>query len=293
MGELPSYDGTHLAYHENGVGAPLICLPGGPARASRYLGDLGGLSAHRRLVLLDQRGTGKSAIPDDPVTYRCDRIVEDVEALRAHLGLEQVDILGHSAAGNIVTLYAARYPQRVASAVLVAPGWRASGLEFSDDEWFGAMRRRRHEPWFATAFAAMNALNDGDVNQANRLAAAPLWFGRWTDAAREYMESEPAQVSRQAQDGFRVAGAFGDPARTRAALAGLSAPVLLLGGELDPAPTPRLINEFAELFPNATAVIQPAAGHTPWIDDPREFVDAVAGFLNARRPDPPMAMVEA
>ena len=46
-------DGTELAYHVRGEGPPLLCLPGGPMHASAYLGDLGGLAAHRRLVLLD------------------------------------------------------------------------------------------------------------------------------------------------------------------------------------------------------------------------------------------------
>ena len=66
-------DGTALAYHVHGEGAPLVCLPGGPMRESGYLGDLGGLSAHRQLVMLELRGTGKSAIPVDPASYRCDR----------------------------------------------------------------------------------------------------------------------------------------------------------------------------------------------------------------------------
>ncbi|MFB7084389.1 alpha/beta fold hydrolase [Streptomyces sp. NPDC056296] len=56
MPTLSSYDGTELAYHVRGDGPPLIVLPGGPMRASAYLGDLGGLAAHRRLVLLDLRG---------------------------------------------------------------------------------------------------------------------------------------------------------------------------------------------------------------------------------------------
>lgn len=95
-------DGTRLAYRIHGDGNsdgdgygdrridgdrdPVVCIPGGPAD-SRYLGDLGGLSAHRRLIVLDLRGTGRSAIPDDTSSYRCDRLVEDVEALRTHLGL--------------------------------------------------------------------------------------------------------------------------------------------------------------------------------------------------------------
>src|SRR5262249_19186639 len=145
MPSFRSYDGTLLAYHEKGSGPPLVCVPGGPGRASAYLGDLGGLSTHRRLVLLGNRGTGGSAGPDDPASYRCDRVVEDVEALRQQVGIDRIDLLGHSAGGNVLTLYAARHPDRVASMIMVGPGWRATDLEFTDDEWIAAMRRRAAE----------------------------------------------------------------------------------------------------------------------------------------------------
>jgi pimeloyl-ACP methyl ester carboxylesterase len=102
-------DGTRLAYRliGDGGGDPVLCVPGGPAD-SRYLGDLGGLSAHRRLAVLDLRGTGRSALPHDASSYRCDRLVDDVEALRAHLGPARLDLLGHSAGANVATQYAAR-----------------------------------------------------------------------------------------------------------------------------------------------------------------------------------------
>ncbi len=89
-GSFASYEGTMLAYRKIGQGQPLVCLPGGPGRNADYLGDLGGLGprAERALVIREPRGTGDSAVPDDPATYRCDRMAEDVETLRIHLGLE-------------------------------------------------------------------------------------------------------------------------------------------------------------------------------------------------------------
>jgi pimeloyl-ACP methyl ester carboxylesterase len=65
MPAFTATDGTELAYHVAGEGEPLLCLPGGPMRASAYLGDLGGLARRRRLVMLDLRGTGDSGIPAD------------------------------------------------------------------------------------------------------------------------------------------------------------------------------------------------------------------------------------
>lgn len=97
MPTFTASDGTEIAYRLRGEGEPLVVLPGGPMQASAYLGDLGGLAAHRQLVLLDLRGTGDSAVPADAATYRCDHLVDDVEMLRAHMGLADMDLLAHSA----------------------------------------------------------------------------------------------------------------------------------------------------------------------------------------------------
>ncbi|MFF4580355.1 alpha/beta fold hydrolase [Streptomyces sp. NPDC001389] len=96
-------DGTGLAHHFQGDGEPLVCLPGGAMRASRCLGDLAGPAPGRRLIRLDLRGTGDSAVPAGESTHRADHQVADVETLRLHLDPERMDLLGHSAAGLDIT----------------------------------------------------------------------------------------------------------------------------------------------------------------------------------------------
>jgi pimeloyl-ACP methyl ester carboxylesterase len=81
---------------------------------------------------------------------------------------------------------------------------------------------------------------------------------------------------------FGAQGAF-DPAATRTALARFAPPVLLLAGEVDLGAPPRAMAEFAGLFPNAELVIQPRAGHFPWLDDAGRFVSTVAAFLEQAR----------
>ena len=70
MSRFSAADGTSLAYTEVGAGPRLLCVPGGPGRASAYLEDLGGLADERTLVLLDSRATGASEVPADPSTLR-------------------------------------------------------------------------------------------------------------------------------------------------------------------------------------------------------------------------------
>src|SRR4051795_6462841 len=96
-------DGTRLAVHVVGAGPPLVCVPGGPGRASAYLEDLAGLSASRTLLRLDMRGTGLSELPEDRDSLKFTRLADDVEAFRQERGLETIDLLGHSA-GCLVSL---------------------------------------------------------------------------------------------------------------------------------------------------------------------------------------------
>lgn len=283
MPRFPSYDRTELAYHVLGAGPPLVCLPGGPARASAYLGDLGGLTAHRTLILLDQRGSGESAVPDDPASYRCDRIVDDVEALRRHLALDRMDLLGHSAAGNVAQLYAARHPERLSRLVLVTPGLRAAGVEpigFAE-----AIEARHGEWWYGAAKAAMDAWQEAAARDAPpeeiaaaRAGAAPFAYGRWDERARAHDEAASWQAAPAAASGFYRDFAP-DVAAVRAGLANLAAPVLIVAGGLDPAPTPAAAHALAALFADAEVAVLDGASHFPWLDDAPRFVKTVQTFL--------------
>ncbi|MFI2435980.1 alpha/beta fold hydrolase [Streptomyces sp. NPDC018693] len=270
-------DGTELAYHLEGDGEPLVVLPGGPMRASAYLGDLGGLGAHRRLVLLDLRGTGDSAPAADPETYRCDRLTDDVEALRAHLGLERMDLLGHSAGGSLATLYAARHPDRVARLALITTAVRPLGLRATPQDRRAAARLRQQEPWFDKAYPRLEAWLTGEGECDDDVA--PFFYGRWDAAAQAHAAAEVEQTNEEASDRY-YADADLDPAEIRARLIRLTAPVLLLAGELDGGPRPALARRTADAFPNAEVAVQPGAGHFPWLDDPAWFVRRVTAFLD-------------
>ena len=279
MARFASYDGTQIGYRVLGAGPPLVCLPGGPGRASEYLGDLGGLSRSRQLIMPDTRGTGESDDASDPLSYRCDRLAGDVEALRAHLGLDRMDLLGHSAAGNLAVLYAAAHPQRVAHLILVTPGLAAVGIEQTGGQWRAALARRAGEPWYPGARAAVDKAEAGDESVENRRGYMPFFYGRWDAAARAHVDAGVSERSRPVRDGFAAAGAF-NPAATRQEAGRLAAPVLVYAGELDTSPAPGTAAAAARLFPDATVTVQPGAAHFPWLDDPAFFTAAITSFLS-------------
>jgi pimeloyl-ACP methyl ester carboxylesterase len=250
-------------------------------RDSVYLGDLGGLAEVRRLIMLDLRGTGQSAVPADPASYRCDRLVDDVAALQEYLDLERIDVLAHSAGASIAVQYAARHPLRVGKLVLVTPSTRAVGLAASSEMRREIVSLRRGEPWFAGAAAAFERIQAGSDADEDWDAIAPFFYGRWDATAQAHAAANEEQVNQEAAGVFGGPGAF-DPEATRAALAALSSPVLVLAGEADANTVPLIAAEFAGLFPGAKLVVQPGAGHYPWLDDGGWFTAAVAGFLDDR-----------
>jgi pimeloyl-ACP methyl ester carboxylesterase len=118
----------------------------------------------------------------------------------------------------------------------------------------------------------------GEATDADGEAITPFIYGRWDAAAQAHHAREASQRNAEAAAVYYAPGAL-DPEATRAALAFLRAPVLLLAGGYDVALPPDRAAEYAGLFPRAELVVQPGAGHFPWLDDPAWFVQSVAGFL--------------
>lgn len=271
-------DDTRLAYHLCGDGPPVICLPGGPMQDSDYLDDLGGLSARYQLVLLDPRGTGDSEDPLDPDTYRCDHQVADVEALRAHLGLDTVTLLAHSAGTNLAVSYAAAHPDRVERLVLVCPSVYAVGIGVGTDDRRAVVLTRAGEPWYEASADAFERLNSGEGNEGDMSALAPFGYARWDETSIAHQLSCLTGRNDEAAALFAADGAF-DQAAIRTALGKLDAPVLLVGGELDVNSPAAVLPAYAALFADATLVVQPGAAHHPWLDDPAAFAATVTAFL--------------
>ena len=274
-----SWDGTRLAYTEVGSGPRLVCIAGGPGRASAYLEDLGGLSEHRTLVLLDNRATGRSEVPADPSSLRFDRLAEDVEALRLHLGEERIDLLGHSAGCIVAQAYAAAHPDRLGALLLVTPSDRLQGGTRAD---LPAIRAaRRDEPWYAEAAEAQEALTDAAPVERTALTRAtrPFLYGRWDERTQAHAASADAQLDRRAELGFGAGlDEAGDPELVRA-LGGVRVPVLVVGAERDGATGVASVQAVADCFPDARSAVVAGAGHFPWVDEPAAFRAVVDRFL--------------
>src|SRR5215831_16503286 len=79
-----------------GSGMPQLLLHGDPGAAHYYLLPLGALADERPVIFYDQLGCGQSDSPQDTSIYTIQRSVDEVDAVRQALGLQEVILYGHS-----------------------------------------------------------------------------------------------------------------------------------------------------------------------------------------------------
>jgi proline iminopeptidase len=277
--KVTARDGVTLAVHARGGGAPLLCVPGGPGRASSYLEDLGGLDAERTLQLLDNRGTGESELPNDRESLQFPRLADDVEDVRAALGLTPADVLGHSAGCVVALTHAVRYPGTVRRLVLVTPSGRPFGWDPDD---LDAIRAgRAGEDWYAAASEAAEALADASPRIRGELEkeTRPFWYGRWDARTQEHAAGADTQMSLRASAGF-APGPDYDVDAARSSLKALDVPVLVVVGERDAMTGVTVADRFAATLPTVDVAVVAGAGHFPWVDEPAAFRGIVADFLS-------------
>ncbi|MGW4651661.1 alpha/beta fold hydrolase [Kitasatospora sp. NPDC004289] len=288
MPTFSSYDGTALHYELLGEGPPLLVLPGGPGMDLRYLGGLGGLTDRRRLVLLDPRATGRSAVPADRGTVAFTEQARDVEALRANLGLPAVDLLGHSAGCLIAQEYAAAHPGRLRRLVLVTPVGRAA--REPDEAELAALRAARSgEPWYRDAAEAHRLLTGGGLTGEAAAESGrrthPFSWHHWDDARQAEHRPEHGSPHAWLRAAYYAGAATpADEERRLARLAAVRTPVLVLAGASDGLIGTAPARAAAALYPHARLELMDRSGHRPWVEEPGRFVELVAGFLD--QPDP-------
>ncbi len=110
---------------------PWIVVHGGFGAEHSYLLDaFAGLEREVRLIFYDQRGSLRSHCPTEYVTS--DAHVLDIERLRRVMGLERINLVGHSMGTHLTGRYLERFGQSVDRIVLLAPAHLRYPLEEAD-----------------------------------------------------------------------------------------------------------------------------------------------------------------
>jgi proline iminopeptidase len=280
-GQAAGHDDVRLHYRVSGRGPVLIAHPGGPGTDAAFLGDLAGLEEMATIVWLDPRGTGSSTAPADPMAYSLDDYAADVEALREHLGLERVGLLGFSHGGMVAMRHAAHHSDRLTHLILLTTAPLLD--EESMTRATAAMDLRRGEPWYEEVRAAIDAEEDPTLDDAAALAGLlhilPMYFHRWDDVAQRFAGSlHGATFHGRVGSSWNEEQAHMD---LRPELARITAPTLVVAGDDDFICDVVAAREMADRIAGAQLAVIAEAGHFPWVEQPAAFRAAVDGFLSA------------
>lgn len=292
-GYFPGAGGVRLFHRKVGTGPKVVVfLHGGPGSnfrgAVHYIEPLAG--GDHAIVLYDQRGGGLSELVTDPALVTAEDHVRDLEALRVHLGVERMTLIGHSWGAGLAAMYADRHPGRVDRLVLVSP--IAPAREPFWDQRLARMNTLRGEAASARRSAILARL--AEANDAETVALCREqsddtfrhYFHRATPAkltqAAMRCDIPPAAIRNRSKVEAATLASLGDwDFRTK--LARLSKPALVIEGARTNVPLDATL-EWAATLPNARMLLIPEAGHEVFADQPKVFTAAVKQFLEGRNP---------
>lgn len=260
-----------------GPGTPLVVANGGPGFDHAYLhcSDCWDrLARSRKVVFYDQRGNGRSSeLKDDQSCTLADQIA-DLEALRAHLGFEKIELLGHSWGGYLVMAYAARHPDRIAHLLIVdsaAPKIQDTAFLF---KYIYPETQARED---AVAFAV--ELGDAEAIDADLREYMSMLF--YTEEARAaFAARAPSLVYRQKVN----KAVWGDLQRfdLNPELPKFRFPTLVVTGRYDFNVAPSVAWSIHRAIPGSELAVFEKSGHLPFCEETDGFVSKVEAFLSKR-----------
>jgi len=119
-------NGVSLYYESYGQGAPLLYIHGNGGSIDRGRCQIAFFSKTRRVIAADSRAHGHSDNGLLPLKY--EQIADDLSELVRSLGIERIDVVGHSDGGIVALLLAIRHPSQVGNVVASGPNLRPEVL---------------------------------------------------------------------------------------------------------------------------------------------------------------------
>lgn len=262
MGDV-QLDGFRLHWEEQGEGDVVLLLPGLGGSARTMIFQAGVLAPSFRCLSVDNRGGGRSDVPDGPYTTK--QMAADAIGLLDHLGIERARVLGHSMGSCIAQEIALAHPQRVERLVLISPWMRlrkiiARLMTVLED----AIEHQADNPhiWFATFpwFASPTFMANDDI-----VEAAVSLFDRPPDPKRDRGRVAQLRACIEHDTTERVSE--------------ITAPTLVLAGGDDIVSPPANVQAIAEAIAGAQLKILDHGGHGVIYEFPEEINQAVVEFM--------------
>jgi pimeloyl-ACP methyl ester carboxylesterase len=285
-GFVTSSDGVRLYYEKVGSGSEVVILPG---RLFTFP-DFQRLAKGRTLIFYDMRNRGLSDAVTDFSKISLQHDIDDLEAVRAHFGIEKPDLIGFSYLGKIVVVYATQHPNHVNRIVQIGPVARKFGAKFPEGLLAGDENRvpdpaetKRMETLYNNGFAKDHPKEFcemewkieqqrmvGDPVNAVRIPSPCEMTNEWP--VHLWPHFDPLLASDQALD------------IAKESVAKVKVPVLTIHGRKDRNAPYGGGREWDLLLPNARLITIDGAAHMSWVEFPEIVFPSIDLFLKGRWP---------
>jgi len=256
---------VNIYYESHGDGEPILLIQGYGQYSGHWATMIPALSPEYRVIVFDNRGTGRSDKPDIPYTMKT--MADDAKGVLDAVGIGAAHVFGVSMGGMIAQEFAINYPDRLISLILGCTQCGGTKTVLPTPE--------------ALAFLLSAEMLKLPVEDRARETTIWLWTQKFIDKNPEAVElyveitskypTPPHGFARQAQAIMTH--------DTYERLSQITAPTLVIVGDADkiiPAENSRIL---ASRIPNAELVVLENAGHGFFVEVEAESNRAILDFL--------------
>lgn len=257
-----------IAHHEAGEGEPaLVILHGFTGHRDDFIGILPSLGERRRVLAPDLRGHGDSESEPGTSGWSFDQLVNDLLAFLDALGLERIDLLGHSVGGFVALRTALRAPDRIRSLAFLCTAPETPS-------------RMDPKGWQAAVAISAERGMDGFQPLAERAMRNDPFPGlaAWGDAERYFAHHRRRHASMTPESYREVGTTFFGSESLVGRLPEVAMPALVLVGAQDHEWLPGA-DLFEQHLPAVRRITIEGAEHHPHQENRAAFLEALETHL--------------
>lgn len=232
-------NGVKIWYAVFGEGQPVVLLHGGLGNSDYWGNQVPELAKHYKVIVMDSRGHGRSTRNEEPYGY--DLMASDVVGLLDYLKIDKAALVGWSDGAILGLDIALHHPERLSKLFAFAANSDTDGV--AD----------------VSASAVFNAYIERASAEYEKLSATPTEFGSFVDQISQMWASQPNWTA--------------DDLKT------ITVPTWIVDGDRDEAIKRENTEFMAANVPGAGLLILPNVSHFAFLQDPKQFTDAVLHFM--------------
>lgn len=257
-------NGIEIYHQITGEGPPLTLIIGLGCSARQWQWMLPVLSTAFQVITFDNRGVGRTGKP--AMEYTTDLFAEDTCALLNTLGIEKTHMFGVSVGGMIAQKFSLKFPEMVDRLVLGCTMPNFYHLPPKEED-----SQRLQESQVLPLEKSLDVMTG--------LFLTEHFCKEHPDQAAKLKEIMLIEREEQGQDAFLQQLAAAMNHNTLEQVKNITAPTLVITGDLDPMAPVQNARFLAEKIPNSTLAEIPGVRHALWVERFEESSEIIIKFL--------------